>query len=256
MGTIRRTVAAVLRFLDTAAMAPVSGSGLYIQIRQKSPVIRKDDGYAVILAQPGADRLDIDVSGRGFLPVHMRIGLAKGEPAKIHYVYLLPSKSYPFTQKMAVICARSAARKLYAVRMADGGRYRLMQDIGPDSDAVKIWGIERFLQGQQLLFAEGGQYALATLTEAEDGTEYGYRLGEHVSRYFPKGKTKVYSVIAVSPDEDGCFRIAYDKVDREGERIRFLGEEAFFPEKKEKADTKIDAETEIREGQEIEIHVG
>lgn len=256
MGTIRRTVAAVLRFLDTAASMPVSGGGLFIQIRQKSPVIRKDDGYAVILAQPGVDRLDIDISGGGFLPVRMQIDLAQEVPGKIHYVYLLPGKGYPLTPRMAAINGKSGARKLYAVRMADAGRYKLMEDIGPESDVVKLWGIERFLQGQQMLFAQGEQYALAALAEAEDGMEYGYRLKGHLSGRFPKGKTKVYSVIPISPDENGCFRIAYDKVSGEGEQIRFLGEDAFFAGKKKETVLGAAAEAEIREGQEIEFHVG
>ena len=97
MGTIRRRVAAVLCFMDTVTQAPVSGGSVYIQIRQKSPVIRKDDGYIVILAQSGVDSLDIDVSGAVFLPVSVHISLAAEAAGAIRYIYLMPSLDYPFT---------------------------------------------------------------------------------------------------------------------------------------------------------------
>lgn len=256
MGTIRRRVAAVLRFFDTVAQTPVSGGSLSIKIRQKSPFIRKDDGYFVILAQPGVDSLDIDVSGGGFSPVTMHIDLAGEAAAGIHCINLLPSSGYPFTPRMAVIYGTCRSGGLYALRMADSGRYRLMENLKTGGSVIKIWGIERFLQGQQLLLNEEERYALVTLLEPDDEAEHEYRIREQIGTCFQKGKTKVYSVIRISPDESGRFCLAYDRIRGEKETIRFLGEQDFSQGKSLETDIKTDTEIEIWEGREIEIHVG
>lgn len=289
MGTIRRRVAAVLRFLDTVAQAPVSGGSLSIRIRQKSPVIRKDDGYVVILEQPGVYSLDIEVSGGGFSPVVVQIDLEEAA-AGIRYIYLLPAPGYPFTPGMAVISGTCGPGGAYALRTADSGRYRLMEDLDGDGDVVRIWGIERFLQGQQLLLNQEEKYALVTLTEPDGEIDHGYRIRERTGICFQKGKTKICSAIRISPDERGRFCLAYDRIRGEKETIRFLGEEIFSrgknlesglkddmgnPEKnemknhmgktaennaknhmKKDTDIEIDMEVEIWEGRETEIHVG
>lgn len=254
MGIIRRRVAAALRFIDTVTQIPVSGSSLYIQIRQKSPIIRKDDGYVVILSQPGVDSLDIDVSGAGFSAVTVHMNLV--QEAVIQYIYLLPSRDYPFTPQMAVIFGTCTAHGLYAVRAVDSSRYRLMEDIAKGGEMIRIWGNEKFLQGQQLLLNEGEQYALVTLLEPDDETEYGYRIQKPAAACFHKGKTKVYSVLRISPDKNGRFCAAYDKISKDGEIIRFLGDHFLGHEGNPKADTEIDTQVRIQEGQEIEIHVG
>lgn len=264
MGTIRRRVAAVLCFLDTVAQTPVSGGRLSIQIRQKSPVIRKEDRYVVILKQPGVYSLDIQVSGGGFSPVIAHIDLVGEVAARIQYIYLLPSAGYPFTPRMAVISGTSRARNLYALRMADGGRYRLMENLDAGGNVIKIWGIERFLQGQQLLLCQEERYTLVTLLEVEDQTEHGYRVREQIETSFEKGKTKIYSVIRISTDESGHFCLAYDRIRGKKETIRILGEQISSQganpgtgvENDLKNDMKIDMEVEIWEGREIEIHVG
>ena len=256
MGSIRRRVAAALRFIDTVTQTPVPGSSLYIQIRQKSPIIRKDDGYVVILSQSGVDSLDIDVSGAGFLAVTVHMNLVQEAAAVIQYIYLLPSLDYPFTPQMAVISGTCTTRGLYAVRAVDSSRYRLMEDIAKGMEMIRIWGSEKFLQGQRLLLNEGEQYALVTLLESDDETEYGYRIQKPAAACFHKGKTTVYSVIRISPDKSGRFCAAYDKISKDGEIIRFLGDHFLGHEGKANAGTEIDTQVRIQEGQEIEIHVG
>lgn len=256
MGTIRRRAAAVLFFIDTVTQAPVSGGGINIQIRQQSPIIRKDDGYVVILAQNGVDSLDIAVSGTGFLPVALHIDLSAEAPGMIRYIYLLPSPDYLFTPQMAVIFGTCATRGLYAVRTADCGRYKLMEDFDAGKDMIRLWGIDKFLQGQQLLLNEEEQYALVTLLEPDDETERGYRIRERFRACFHKGKTRVYSIIRIFPDENGSFCVAYDKIRKGGETIRFLGEDICAQGKGTKADIKIDTQVAIQEGQQIEIHMG
>ena len=256
MGTIRHRAAAVLRFIDTVTQTLVSGSSLQIQIRQKSPMIRKHDGCVVILAQSGVDSLDIAASGACFLPVALHISLAGEAPVAVQYIYLLPSPGYPFTPQMAVIFGTNAACGLYAVRTADCGRYRLMEDFDADKDVIRLWGVKKFLPGQQLLLNEEDQYALVTLLEPDDETEQAYRIGEQVKACFQKGKTKVYSVIKISPDRNGSFCVAYDRIRKGGERIRFLEENICSQRKDAKAGITIDTEAGIQEGQKIEINVG
>lgn len=248
MGSIRRRVAAALCFIDTVTQTLVSGSRLYIQTRQKNPIIRKDDGYVVILSQSSVDSLDIDVSGAGFFAVTVHMDLVQESGAVIQYIYLLPSPDYPFTPQMAVIFGTCTARGLYAVRTADSSRYKLMEDIAEGMEMIRIWGTEKFLRGQRLLLNEGERYALVTLSEPDDETAYGYRIQKAAAACFHKGKTKVYSVIRISPDKSGNFCAAYDKVSKDGEIIRFLGNPG--------ADTEIDTQVRIQEGQEIKIHVG
>lgn len=256
MGTIRRRVAAVLCFMDTVTQAPVSGGSVYIQIRQKSPVIRKDDGYIVILAQSGVDSLDIDVSGAVFLPVSVHISLAAEAAGAIRYIYLMPSLDYPFTPQTAVIFGTCAACGLCAVRTADSGRYRLMEDLDAGKDRIRLWGIEKFLPGRQLLLHEGTQYARVTLLQPDDGTEQSYDIGGRVRAHFQKGKTKVYSVTRIFPDNSGRFCVAYDNVCKSGETIRFLGDHIFARQKDGRENIGIDVQVGIQEGQKIEINVG
>ena len=103
MGRIRCKAAVALRFIDTVTHAPVSGSGLYIQVVPKSPMIWKEDGYVVIMEQPGVDSLDIFVSGGSFLPTRFHVALLREGSVPIWYIHLLPSDGYPFTEQMAVI---------------------------------------------------------------------------------------------------------------------------------------------------------
>lgn len=70
---------------------------------------------------------------------------------------------------------------------------------------------------------------------------------------FPKGRTKVYSVIRIFPDESGRFCVAYDRVHKDGETIRLWGEPVCPRGGNAGIDTAI--EVQIQEGQEIEILV-
>lgn len=294
MGRIRRRAAAVIRFIDTVTQAPVSGSGLYIQIRQKSPIIWKEDGYVVIMEQPGVDSLDISVSGGRFTPARFHMEVLRDAPVQICYVHLLPSSGYPFTKEMAVIRGTCPPEGLYAVRMADAGRYRLMEDLAGEENRIRLWGNERFSPGQQLILSEGQRYEPLTLLAADEETEYGYHLKGQIKGAWKKGKTKVYSVIRIFPDDKGSFCIAYDRISKGGEKISFLCGNCCLPEAETgttavaasetktgtTADTISDTETgttavavsdtetgkaagtlagtevEIQEGQEIEVHVG
>jgi len=253
MGRIRRRAVLALYFIDTVTQDMVSGSALRIEIRQPSPVIRKEEGCVVIMEQPGVDSLDIVVSGGGFSPVGLHAALVREAPVQIRYLYLLPSPDYPFTQQMAVIRGTCTMRCLYAVRAADSARYKLMDNLGAGERVVKLWGIERFLRGQQLLLDNGEQYALVTLLEPDDETEHGYRIMEESGMDFLKGRTKVYSVIRIFPDESGRFCVAYDRVHKDGETIRLWGDPVCPREGNAGIDAAIGIQ--IQEGQEIEILV-
>lgn len=250
MGRIRHKAATVIRFIDTVTQAPVSGSGLYIRIKQKSPIIWKEDGYVVIMEQPGVDSLDISVSGGMFSSMEFHIDIMREAPVQIQYIHLLPSSGYPFTQQMAVIRGNGASEELYAVRMADSARYRLMENTTAGADRIKLWGNERFSPGQQLLFREEDRYELVTLLEVDDETEHGYRTVEQLKEDWNKGKTKIYSAVRVSPDDSGSFCIAYNRINKGGEEIRFLSQA------NAETETLVDKVIEIQEGQEIEFHVG
>lgn len=254
MGRIRRRVAAVLRFIDTVTQAPVSGSGLYIQIRQKSPVIWKEDGYVVIMEQPGVDSLDISVSGGRFSPVRFHMDVSGDAPVQICYAHLLPASGYPFTKEMAVIRGNCPPEGLYAVRMADAGRYRLMEDLDGGESRIRLWGNEMFSPGQLLLLNEGERYEPVTLLADEEEVEYGYHIRGQLKEKWKKGKTKIYSAIRISPDENGKFCVAYTRISKGGEKIRFLYGKATVTDTA--AETVTGTEVEIQEGQEMEIHVG
>lgn len=286
MGRIRRRAAAVIRFIDTVTQAPVSGSGLYIQIRQKSPIIWKEDGYVVIMEQPGVDSLDISVSGGRFSPARFHMEVLQDKPVQICYAHLLPASGYPFTKEMAVIRGNCPPEGLYAVRMADAGRYRLMEDLDGGENRIRLWGNERFSPGQLLLLNEGQRYEPVTLLADDEETEYGYHLRGQMKGKWKKGKTKIYSAIRIFPDDKGEFCVAYTRISKGGEKIRFIRENRCLPEavtgKADKtpageaagtaidtaagtdvgtvidaaAETVTDTEVEILEGQEIEVHVG
>lgn len=286
MGRIRRRAAAVIRFIDTVTQAPVSGSGLYIQVRQKSPVIWKEDGYVVIMEQPGVDSLDIFVSGGRFAPARFHMDVLRDTPVQICYAHLLPASGYPFTKEMAVIRGNCPPEGLYAVRMADGGRYRLMEDLDGGESRIRLWGNERFLPGQLLLLNEGQWYEPVTLLADDEETEYGYYIRGQIKGKWKKGKTKLYSAIRISPDEKGEFCVAYTRISKGGEIIRFICGDPCLPEAvtgkaagaatgkatgtsaemsagdatgaaaDTAAETGSCTEVEIQEGQEIEIHVG
>lgn len=104
-----------------------------------------------------------------------------------------------------------------------------------------------------LLHPQGEQCALVTLLESDDETERGYRIMEEPEMDFPKGRTKVYSVIRIFPDESGRFCVAYDRVHKDGETIRLWGEPVCPRGGNAGIDTAI--EVQIQEGQEIEILV-
>lgn len=266
MGRIRHKAAAVIRFIDTVTQAPVSGSSLYIQIRQKSPIIWKEDGYVVIMEQPGVDSLDISVSGGRFSPIEFHLDIVREAPVQIQYIHLLPASGYPFTQQMAVIRGDGASGDLYAVRVEDSGKYRLMENLTAGEDRIKLWGNERFSPGQQLLLSEGQQYEPVMLLADDEENEYEYHIKGQLAENWKKGKTKIYSAIKISPDDKGNFCIAYDRISKGGEKILFLCGNCHLSEAGNdiKDDTITDtedstvicAEVEIQEGQEIEIHVG
>lgn len=290
MGRIRRRAAAVIRFIDTVTQAPVSGSGLYIQIRQKSPIIWKEDGYVVIMEQPGVDSLDISVSGGRFSPARFHMEVLRDSPVQICYAHLLPASGYPFTEEMAVIRGNCPPEGLYAVRMADGGRYRLMEDLDGGESRIRLWGNERFLPGQLLLLNEGQRYEPVTLLADDEETEYGYHIRGQMKGKWKKGKTKIYSAIRIFPDDNGEFCVAYTRISKGGEKIRFIREDRCLPEavtgkaagtaagtpageaagtatdteaetpagtaSDTVVETVADTEVEIQEGQEIEVHVG
>lgn len=222
MGRIRRRAAAVIRFIDTVTQAPVSGSSLYIQIRQKSPILWKEDGYVVVMEQPGVDSLDISVSGGYFSPAQFHVEVLRDVPVRIRYIHLLPASGYPFTREMAVIRGNCPPEGLYAVRMEDAGRYRLMEDLTGGDSRIRLWGNEKFSPGQLLLLNEGQRYEPVTLLAEEEETEYGYCIREQIRESWKKGKTKVCSAIRIFPDEQGRFCAAYDRVGKNGEKIRFL----------------------------------
>lgn len=250
MGRIRHKAAAVIRFIDTVTQAPVSGSSLYIRIEQKSPIIWKEDGYVVIMEQPGVECLDISVSGGRFSPLEFHMDIMREAPVQIQYIHLLPASGYPFTRQMAVIRGDGASGELYAVRVADSGKYRLMENLSAGENRIKLWGNERFSPGQQLLLSEEDRYELVTLLEADDETEHGYRTVEQLKGAWKKGKTKIYSAVQISPDDSGSFCIAYDRISKEGEEIRFLSV------MNEENAPLVDKVVEIQEGQETEFHVG
>lgn len=244
MGRIRRRAASVLYCIDTVTQAPIPGRNLDIEIRQQSLIIRKEDGFVVIMEQPGVDSLDIVVSSRGFCPVKLHVNLVREAPVQIQYLYLLPSPDYPFAQQMAVIRGTCAACGPYAVRVADCSKYKLMDHLNAGEHVMKLWGIRKFLPGQQLLLDDGEHYALATLMEPDDEAEHGYHIMEQIKADFLKEQTKVYSVIRISPDESGRFCVAYDRIHKGGETIRFWGG---------RTDGMTDIKIEIQEGQEMEI---
>lgn len=250
MGRIRHKAAAVIRFIDTVTQAPVSGSSLYMRIKQKSPIIWKEDGYVVIMEQPGVECLDISVSGGRFSPLEFHMDIMREAPVQIQYIHLLPASGYPFTRQMAVIRGDGASGELYAVRTADSGKYRLMENLSAGENRIKLWGNERFSPGQQLLLSEEDRYELVTLLEADDETEHGYRTVEQLKGAWKKGKTKIYSAVKISPDDSGSFCIAYDRINKEGEEIRFLSV------MNEENAPLVDRVIEIQEGQETEFHVG
>lgn len=286
MGRIRRRAAAVIRFIDTVTQAPVSGSGLYIQIRQKSPIIWKEDGYVVIMEQPGVDSLDISVSGGRFSPARFHMDVVRDNPVQICYAHLLPASGYPFTKEMAVIRGNCPPEGLYAVRMADANRYRLMEDLDGGESRIRLWGNERFSPGQLLLLNEGQRYEPVTLLADDEETEYGYHIRGQMKGKWKKGKTKIYSAIRISPDDKGEFCVAYTRISKGGEKIRFIRGDRCLPEAAAgkasgtaaempageaaatatdtaaetvtgaAAETVTGTEVEILEGQEIEVHVG
>lgn len=219
MGNIRRKVAAVLLFIDTVRQRAISGSSLYIQAEPKSPIIRKEDGYVVIMEQPGVKNLDISISGGGFASMRIHIGVAGENPVHIHYVNLLPSSAYPFTEHMAIIHGKGASSEMYAVRMSDSSKYRLMEDIAAGGRAIRLWGAERLMPGQLMLLEGEGCREYITLLEPSDDTEYEYRVSGNIRNSYIKGKAKIYSAVRIMPDESGGFCIAYDGVRKGGEEI-------------------------------------
>lgn len=278
MGRIRRRVAAVIQFIDTVTQSPVSGSSMYIQIRQKSPILWKEDGYVVIMDQPGVDSLDISVSGGRFSPARFHMEVLRDAPAQICYVHLLPASGYPFTREMAVIRGDCPPEGLYAVRMADAGRYRLMEDLAGGENRIRLWGNESFSPGQQLLLNEGQQCEPVMLLADDEESEYGYHIRGQIKGSWKRGKTKIYSAIRISPDDNGSFCIAYTRIRKGGEKIRFFPGNCGLSETEtgtidraatdmpagmaartvtgKEAGTVTDTEVEIQEGQEMEIHVG
>lgn len=230
MGRIRRRAAAVIRFVDTVTQAPVSGSSLYIQIRPKSPILWKEDGYVVIMEQPGVDSLDISVSGGRFSPAQFHMDVVWDAPVQICYAHLLPAAGYPFTKEMAVIRGNCPPEGLYALRMADASRYRLMEDLEEGGSRIRLWGNERFSPGQLLLLNEGQRYEPVTLLADDEETEYGYLVRGQLRGNWKKGKTKIYSAIRISPDENGNFCVAYTRISKGGEKIRFLRGDLCLPD--------------------------
>lgn len=87
-------------------------------------------------------------------------------------------------------------------------------------------------------------------------TGQGYHIRERVRVHFQKARTKVYSAIRISTDESGSFCVAYDKIRKGGETIRFLGEHICAQREDTEADIRIDTEVVIQEGQEIGVNVG
>ncbi len=219
MGRIRHKAAVVLRFIDTVTQAPVSGRSLYIRNKQKSPIIWKEDGYVVIMEQPGVDSLDISVSGGMFSSMEFHMDIMREAPVQIQYIHLLPASGYPFTRQMAVIRGNGTSEELYAVRVADSGRYRLMENLTAGVDRIKLWGNERFSPGQLLLLNEGQRYEPVMLVADDEDNEYEYCIRGQIRGNWKKGKTKVYSAIRISPDDKGNFCIAYDRISKGGEKI-------------------------------------
>lgn len=221
MGRIRRRAGAVIRFIDTVTQAPVSGSSLYIQVKQKSPVIWKEDGYVVIMEQPGVDSLEVAVSGASFAPARFCMDVLRDAPVRVCYAPLLPSAGYPFTREMAVIRGTCPLEGMYAARLAGG--YRLMEDLAAGGDRVRVWGNEPFSPGQMLLLDDGERYEPVILIGIDESVGYGYQLLDRLKGNWKKGKTKVYSAIRIFPDDTGSFCVAYDRIAKGGEKIRFIG---------------------------------
>lgn len=224
MGNIRRRVAVALLFIDTVTQRVITGGSLRMEVKQKSPVIWKEEGYAVVMQQPGVDSLDILVSGGSFAPVQLHVEIVREAPVQIRYVHMLPARTYPFTPQMAVIYGKGkgAAGTMYALRVADSSKYRLMETVTAGEKMIRLWGARRLLPGQ-LLFLEGEDFCeQVMILEADDDTEYGYRVSEAIRGSYAKGKTSVYSSIKIMPDADGGFWLAYDGIHRDGEKIRLV----------------------------------
>lgn len=245
MGRINRKAAAVILFIDTVTQRPITGRRLLVKIRQKSPMIWKEDGYLVILEQPGVDELDISVSGDRFMNAGLHIDIRSQNTVQVRYVQLLPSVSYPFTQRMAVIHvsihADETAQTVYALRTQDSSKYKLMEDIASGEKVIKLWGAEGLLPGQMLFLHGADCSEQITLLEPDEDTEYGYHINENVKGSYSKEKTKVYSAIGTTVDESGEYLIAYDGLHKGGEKILLTDGK------------KNDKEIEIKEGQEYTV---
>lgn len=250
MGNIRRRVAAAFLFIDTVTQRAITGRGLRLEVKQKCPVIWKEEGYAVIMQQPGVVSLDITVSGSSFATVRLHVDVARESPVQIRHVHILPSKAYPFTPQMAVIHGKGAARTMYALRVADSGKYKLMETITAGEKMIRLWGVKALLPGQ-MLFLEGKDFReQVMILEADDGTEYGYRVSGAIQGSYTKEKTMVCSSIKIMPDADGGFWLAYDGIHKGGEKIRLVDgmeNEMLLDE------TEIDMEIDIEEGQQYTV---
>lgn len=250
MGNIRRRVAAALLFIDTVTQRVIAGGSLRLEVKQKSPVIWKEEGYAVIMQQQGVDSLDILVSGGGFAPARLHVEAVREAPVQICHVYLLPSETYPFTPQMAVIHGKGLAKTIYALRVADSSKYKLMETVTAGGKMIKLWSAKGLSPGQ-MLFLEGEDFCeQVMILEADDETEYGYYVSGAIQGSYAKRNTNVYSSIKIMPDESGGFWLAYDGIYKGGEKIILAdGSE----NKMEINNMKIKMEIDIEERQQYTV---
>lgn len=221
MGVIHTRAAAVLKLMDLYTEEAADIRKIHIYVTQGNRVLKKTEGCAVILEEPGMVELNIAIQGPGFQRKSILLKPSKENRTTYHYVWLQPKKGYPYALGTTFL---TGASRLPRFELAVENRekpVKLLADYKQGTKTIQLANMPRELIGRTWLIAgEKSQKVQETfaLSGMEEEKRWSYRLTECLKHDFKREDSRVLQLLPVET-MNGRFHVGLAGVPREGMEI-------------------------------------
>lgn len=230
MGVIHTRAAAVLKLMDLYTGEAADTRKIHIHVAQGNKVLKKTEGCAVILEEPGMGQLNVAVEGPGFQKKSILLKQAEESRTACHYVWLQPKKGYPYALGTTYLTGTSKLNRFELAVENQEKPLKLLADYKRGAETIQLANMGEEFTGRSWLIDAGNSGKVRetfALYGVEEEKRWSYRLTECLKHDFKREETKVTQLLPVEPME-GRFYVGIAGIPREGMEIGVYRDGSFM----------------------------
>lgn len=218
MGVIHTRAAAVIKLMDLYTGEAADTRKIHIHVAQGNRVLKKTEGCAVILEEPGMGQLDIAIEGPGFLGKSILLQPTPENRMAYHYVWLQPKEGYPYALGTTFLTGTSRIQRFELAVENREKPIRLLMDYKQGAKAIQLSNMPGELWERRWLIAGERGKEIFVLSGMDEEKRWSYRLKKSLRHSFKREEAKVAQLLPVETVK-GRFYTGIAGIPREGLEI-------------------------------------